>query len=492
MVLSTSSATQLDVGGSPYSVFVKQLAGAVAGLAMIWALSKAPPGLFRAIATPMLLAAVAGLLVVLAFGQEVDGAKRWIVIAGTPVQPSEFAKLAFLLWGADLLARKEKLRQLDDWRTLLIPLLPGAAVIAMLVMLGHDFGTTFLLLIILLALLWVIGTPARAFAGILGLIVFAMLLLIIVEPYSNSRLTSFLNQGGSPTGPDMQGIQGRWAIGSGGLFGVGLGDSMEKWGWVPNASTDFIFAILGEELGLIGTVCVTLLYSVFAYAGLRVARRMQDTFMRLAAAAATAWIVAQALVNIGAVIGLLPITGVPLPLISQGLSSLLATMAAIGMLLSFARREPGAAEALAVAGHGRLRRWIHGNLRGTGAGRPAPVPRSGVPKGEVPCGELPRGGAPGPLAGPRQARPRPGPAHPRQAPRVASPGGAPRAPSPRAGARWPSSPGGAPRAPSPRAEPWLSPSLRVGLPRPDPAESPQGGRGAGSRRPRRHPGAEPT
>jgi cell division protein FtsW len=315
----------------------------------MWLLARTPPRLLRAIAYPLLLATIAGLMLVLAFGTSVYGAERWIAVAGIQVQPSEFAKLALLLWGADLLARKEKLGQLNDWRTLLVPLLPGAAVLAMLVMLGDDLGTTFLLLVILLALLWVIGTPGRLFAGILGLILFALLVLIVVQPYRIERLTGYLSQGGGPTGPNQQGIQGKWAIGSGGLFGVGLGDSKEKWGWVPNATNDFIFAILGEELGLVGTVCVVLLYGGFAFAGLRIARRMTDPFMRLAAAGATAWILVQALVNICAVVGLLPITGVPLPLISAGLSSLLAPMAAIGILLSFARREPGAREALAMA-----------------------------------------------------------------------------------------------------------------------------------------------
>ncbi len=368
MVLSTSSASQLDAGGSPYSIFGKQLLGAAVGLALIWVLARTPPRLLRAVAYPLLLATIAGLILVLAFGTTVNGAERWIMVAGVKIQPSEFAKLALLLWGADLLARKEKLGQLNDLRTLLIPLLPGAAVLAMLVMLGDDLGTTFLLLVILLTLLWVIGTPGRLFACILGLILFALVILVIVQPYRIQRLTGYISQSNNPVGQNQQGVQGKWAIGSGGLFGVGLGDSKEKWGWVPNATNDFIFAILGEELGLIGTVCVVLLYGGFAFAGLRIARRMTDPFMRLAAAGATAWILVQALVNICAVVGLLPITGVPLPLISAGLSSLLATMAAIGMLLSFARREPGAAEALAMTG-GRWRPRLGRLQRRSGTGR---------------------------------------------------------------------------------------------------------------------------
>jgi cell division protein FtsW len=367
MVLSTSSASQLDAGHSPYSVFAKQLAGALIGLPMMWVLSRTPPRILQALARPMFWAAAGGLVLVFLFGTTVDGGERWIRVAGVQLQPSEFAKLALLIWGAELLARKDKLRQLKDWRALLIPLLPGAALLCLLVMLGDDLGTTFLLLVILLTLLWVIGTPGRLFAGMLGLILFALLMLIIVQSYRDARLTSFLHPTGGPTGQDMQAIQGNYAVGSGGLFGVGLGESKQKWGWVPNASSDFIFAILGEELGLIGTVCVVLLYGGLGYAGLRVARRMTDPFMRLVAAGITVWIVVQALVNICAVIGLLPITGVPLPLMSEGLSSLLVTMAAIGILLSFARREPEAMRAVKARGGRQVR---PPGRAGPGQGRP--------------------------------------------------------------------------------------------------------------------------
>jgi cell division protein FtsW len=350
MVLSTSSASQLDTGNPPYAIFQKQLLGAALGLPVMWIAAKSPPALFRALAYPLLGISLFGLVVVLAFGQTVDGAERWIQVAGFQLQPSEFAKLAFLLWGADLLARKEKLGQLTDLRQLLIPLMPLAVLISMLVMLGNDLGTTFVLLVIFLALLWVIGTPARLFIGMFGVMAFAMLTLILVARYRLDRLTCFVHPQAQAAGSCWQLVEGKYAIGSGGWFGVGLDASRAKWGWVPNASTDFIFAILGEELGLAGTACVALLYGGLAYAGLRIARRMTDTFMRLAAAAITAWIVVQALVNIGAVLGLLPITGVPLPLVSAGLSSLLVTMTALGMLMALARREPGARQALAARG----------------------------------------------------------------------------------------------------------------------------------------------
>ncbi len=358
MVLSTSSVAQLAEGASPYSGFQHQLVGVLLGLPCMWLAARASPGLFRAAAYPLMFVSIVGLLLVPLIGVKSGGATRYLEIGPIPFQPSELAKLAFLLWGADLLARKEKLKQFTDWRHLLIPLLPGAGLLCMLVMLGDDLGTTFVLLVIFLALLWVVGTPLRLYAGILGMIGLVLLILIVVAGYRSQRLTMFLHPQGSPTGADMQSIQGQWAVGSGSWFGVGLGASRQKWGWVPNDTTDFIFAILGEELGLVGTLCVSLLYGGLAFAGLRIAGRARDTFVRLAAAGATAWIVVQAVVNIGAVLRLLPITGVPLPLVSSGLSSLIVTMVALGMLMSFAKREPGAKEALAAADPGAARRVL--------------------------------------------------------------------------------------------------------------------------------------
>jgi cell division protein FtsW len=370
MVLSAGTAYDLDQGYPAYSMFIKQLLGAAGGLALMWLAAKSPPRLFRACAYPLMLAALAGVALVLLFGVEVDGAKRWLVVAGFQVQPSELAKLALVVWGADLLARKERLGQLTDWRHLLIPLLPGAALLSLLVMLGKDLGTTFLLLAIFLALLWIIGTPGKLLAGMIGLMAFVLLIVVAVHPYELARITSFFSSH-SPSCRTLscyQLIQGKDALGSGGLFGVGSGASRAKWGWVPNSPTDFIFAILGEELGLVGTICVVALYGGIAFAGLRIARRAPDTFARLAAGAITVWLVGQAMVNMGAVLGLLPISGVPLPLISAGVSSLLASLAALGMLMAFARTEPAAARVLAAAGPAMPRRL----LRRAGLGHTAP------------------------------------------------------------------------------------------------------------------------
>jgi len=363
MVQSTASVADLSAGLSPYSDFKKQLLGAAIGLPLMWVAARSSPRLYRAFAYPLLAVAVVGLGLTLIHGVGVsqNGAARWISIGGQQVQPSEIAKLALVVWGADLLARKDKLGQLADWRHMLVPLMPGTAVLCLLVMTGDDLGTTFILLVIFLALLWVIGTPGRVFGGMLILISLAMALMMVSSKYRMDRILGFLDPQGGPTGPYMQSIQGKYALGSGGITGVGLGASGEKWGWVPESTDDYIFAILGEELGLMGTLCVTFLYGLLAFAGLRIARRVPDLFSRLAVTGITAWIVMQAVVNIGVVIGVLPITGVPLPLLSAGLSSLLVTLIALGMLMSFARLEPGAQEALAARGPGwslRVLSWL--------------------------------------------------------------------------------------------------------------------------------------
>jgi len=363
MVQSTASVADLSAGLSPYSDFKKQLLGAAIGLPLMWVAARSSPRLFRAFAYPLLAVAVVGLSLTLIHGVGIsqNGAARWISIGGQQIQPSEIAKLALAVWGADLLARKDKFGQLADWRHMLVPLMPGTGVLCLLVMTGDDLGTTFILLVIFLALLWVIGTPGRVFVGLLILMALAMLLMIVSAKYRFERMVGYLNQQGSVTGASWQGTQGKYAISSGGIFGVGLGASREKWGYVPESTSDFIFAIIGEELGLVGTLCVTVMYGGLAFAGLRIARRVPDVFARLAATAITAWIVVQAVVNVGAVIGILPITGVPLPLVSAGLSSLLVTLIALGMLMSFARLEPGAREALAARGPGwplRVLSWL--------------------------------------------------------------------------------------------------------------------------------------
>ena len=362
MVLSSSSIVQINKYGSPYPLLQKQAIWVAVGLPLMWLASIMPPKAFRAMAYPLLLLSILALVLVLVpgLGRSHGGATRWISFGGPfQLQPSEPAKLALLLWGADLLARKEKLRMLTEWKQLLIPLLPVTGLVVLLVMLGNDLGTTLVLLTIFLALLWVVGAPGRLFVGMSGLIGVLVGILILVEPYRVRRLTGFLDPSGDPLNTNYQGRQGLYAVSSGGWFGAGLGEGKAKWLYLPEGHTDFIFANIGEELGLIGTLVVLGLFGLLAYAGLRIARRaVKDTFLRLAAAGATAWLVVQAIVNIGAVIGVLPITGIPLPLVSYGGSALLPTLIALGMLLSFAKREPGARQALAARGAGPVTRAL--------------------------------------------------------------------------------------------------------------------------------------
>jgi cell division protein FtsW len=349
MVFSASSVRSYATYHSSYAIAMKQAIFMAVGIPCMWAASRLPVKVWRMLGYPLLLAALAGLVLVLVpgIGRGVDGATRWIPLpGGFNIQPSELGKLALVLWGADLLVRKKKL--LGEWKHLFVPLLPVAGLVCFLVMLEPDMGTTLATVAVVVALLWVVGTPLRYFAVFLGTLLTLAGVLAVAEPYRMARLTAFLHPFDDPQGAGYQAVQGLYALSSGGWFGLGLGASREKWaGGLPNAHTDFVFAIIGEELGLLGTFAVLLLFATLTYAGVRIAKRTTDPFARLAATGVTAWLAAQALINMGAVVGLVPITGIPLPLISFGGSALIPTLVAIGMLLSFARAEPGAQQALA-------------------------------------------------------------------------------------------------------------------------------------------------
>jgi cell division protein FtsW len=373
MVFSASNVRSYATYGSSSTIAINQAMYIALGLPMAIAASRMPVRFWRWIAYPALLGVVVLLVLVLVpgVGRNVDGATRWIPLpGGLNLQPSELAKLALALWGADLLARKHRL--LGDWRHLLIPLVPVAFLLAGLIMLEPDMGTTMALLAVLVSLLWIAGTPLRYFAGFMGALVVASAFLAVAEPYRMARVTAFLDPFASAQGSGYQAVQGLYAISSGGLFGVGLGGSQSKWsGGLPNAHTDFIFAIICEELGLVGSLSVLVLIATMTYAGVRIAKRTRDPFVRLAASAVTCWLAAQSVINIGGVVGLLPITGIPLPLVSFGGSAMLPTLIAVGMLLSFARAEPGAEAAL------RARPSLLRRLRRPGAAAvPPPRPPS--------------------------------------------------------------------------------------------------------------------
>ncbi|NGO43998.1 putative lipid II flippase FtsW [Streptomyces ureilyticus] len=351
MVYSASQikALQLSLPGTYF--FRKQFLAAVLGTVLLLIASRMPSKLHRALAYPMLLGSVFLMVLVQipGIGVAVNGNQNWISIGGPfQLQPSEFGKLALVLWGADLLARKQDKRLLTQWKHMLVPLVPVAFMLLGLIMLGGDMGTAIILTAILFGLLWLAGAPTRLFAGVLAIAGTIGLMLITTSQNRMARLACI---GATEPGPNdtcWQAVHGIYALASGGIFGSGLGASVEKWGQLPEAHTDFIFAITGEELGLAGTLSVLALFAALGYAGIRVAGRTEDPFVRYAAGGVTTWITAQAVINIGAVLGLLPIAGVPLPLFSYGGSALLPTMFAIGLLIAFAREDPAARMALAM------------------------------------------------------------------------------------------------------------------------------------------------
>ena len=339
------SASFVDAAqtGDPFGIFRRQLVWAAIGVPLFLLAAALDPHVWRPLSWPLMLAALFGLVIVLVpgVGLEEAGSRRWIPLGPVVVQPSEVAKLATLLWLADVHTRKrERGLPLDDELShLLVPALPLLALVAGLVMLEPDLGTTLLLSLIVVLILWLEGIPLRVLAaiGAVGGVLTAA--AAILEPYRFARITGWWNPDADPLGNGYQLLQSLYALGSGGWFGLGLGSSRGKWNFIPNPETDFIFAIIGEELGLVGAFVVLLLFTALLVLGLRIARRASGTFGRLVAFGVTGWIVGQALVNIGAVTGLLPITGVTLPLVSVGGSSLVSTLIALGILVAIARRE---------------------------------------------------------------------------------------------------------------------------------------------------------
>ncbi|MEV8209908.1 putative lipid II flippase FtsW [Streptomyces sp. NPDC079189] len=351
MVYSASmiKALELDKPGTYF--FRKQFLAAVIGSALLVIASRMPVKLHRALAYPLLMGTVFLMVLVQVpgIGMSVNGNQNWLYLGGPfQLQPSEFGKLALILWSADLLARKQDKRLLTQWKHMLVPLVPVAFMLLGLIMLGGDMGTAIILTAILFGLLWLAGAPTRLFAGVLAVAGVLAFLLIKTSPNRMSRLSCMGVSEPGPDGSCWQAVHGIYALASGGWFGSGLGASVEKWGQLPEPHTDFIFAITGEELGLAGTLSVLALFAALGYAGIRVAGRTEDPFVRYAAGGVTTWITVQAVINIGAVLGLLPIAGVPLPLFSYGGSALLPTMFAVGLMIAFAREEPAAKAALAM------------------------------------------------------------------------------------------------------------------------------------------------
>jgi cell division protein FtsW len=346
MVLSASAIISLDITNSAYSIFLRQLAYAGIGLFALVLASRVPVTGWKRLAVPVFVVAVVlQMLVRTPLGVTVNGNRNWISIAGFTMQPSELIKLGLVLTGGLVLTAKR--RHLSSFSHVLVPyLVPIVAVGIGSVVLGQDLGTVLVLGAIVAGVLFAAGIPLRwyLFAGVPFIAM--VVAFVVTSPNRLGRLDVWLGRDTDQYGAARQPIHGRYALADGGWTGVGLGESREKWGLLSEPHNDFIFAIIGEELGLLGSLVVLLLFGALALVCYRLAARSPDLFVRVTSAGIMTWIVIQALVNIGTVIGMLPVVGVPLPLVSSGGSSLITTMFAVGVLLSFARAEPGCAEAL--------------------------------------------------------------------------------------------------------------------------------------------------
>jgi cell division protein FtsW len=350
MVLSASSVTSYEDTNSSYTVFFSQLQSAVIGVICAFVATRVRLLTWKRISVPMLALAIflQALVFVPGLGVSINGNRNWIQIAGQQVQPSEFAKVALVLFGATVLTKKR--RKLGEFMHAAVPLVfPAGALLLLLVLGGKDLGTSLVLLAILGGLLFAAGVPARMF--LVAGAAFAALAAVMVVTSANrmGRIKDWIGGGCvDPHGSCWQTTHGQYALADGGWWGVGLGASREKWQWLPAAHNDFIFAIIGEELGLPGTLVIIGLFALLAFACYRLVVRSGDFFVRVATGGVMVWILTQAMINIGAVIGLLPVIGVPLPLVSSGGSALVTTLFGLGILLSFARNEPGCREALAA------------------------------------------------------------------------------------------------------------------------------------------------
>jgi cell division protein FtsW len=345
MVLSSSSVESLRQLHSSYTIFAKQAMFAAVGLPLAVVAAALPARAWKALAWPLLFVGVCALLLVIVAGHAVNGNQNWVNIGGFTLQPSEAVKLALVVWVAAVLERKRSL--FHETVHAVVPVLPVTVLLLGLVLAGRDLGTALVLMGLVGALMFTAGVPMRVFVvsgAVSGAAVFA---LVASSANRMDRLAHWSGQASDPQGTGWQPLHALWALASGGWWGLGLGESRQKWSWLPEAHNDFIFAIIGEELGLIGTLAVLALFALLAVGLFRVVLAADDVFVKIATGGVLAWVLGQALVNIGAVVGLLPVIGVPLPLVSSGGSALMTTLIALGMVLGFARRVPGASEALA-------------------------------------------------------------------------------------------------------------------------------------------------
>ncbi|GAB3223384.1 hypothetical protein GCM10027447_11060 [Glycomyces halotolerans] len=381
MVFSATMVESYAEHGSAFQVIVRQATWALIGLVAFWIAQRLPLRTYRALARPLLVLSLLLGFILLApdFGNSVVGTDDlWIHVGTIQFQPAELAKFALLLWVADSLVRLGP--NIASWRELAIPMFPIVGL-SMVVIGYSDLGTMLIIVAMFIGLLWSAGVPMRILGALFAVALAGSALLIAFQPYRMARLLSFYRPREFADDESYQAIQGYYAIADGRWFGVGLGESRQKWEWLPNGHNDFIFALIAEELGVVGCLVILALFGVLVYTGFRIARRSVDPFRTLLAAGVTIWLAGQAFINIGGVLGLIPITGVPLPFISDGGTALVVVLAAVGMLAGFARAEPDAAAALRARNPSRLVRFLWAPL--------PPAPRDNPDTDTVPSTRKP-------------------------------------------------------------------------------------------------------
>lgn len=349
MVLSASAWTSLTLDGSVWTIFERQAIWMVIGAIACGAVSRVDYRTWSKLRFPLGFVAYGMCVAVLVPGIGVDagGSSRWIGFGQLRVQPSELMKLAVCIFAADLLTRRADL--LGRWRSVMFPILAWLTLACILLMRQPDMGTAIVVTCITFSLLFASGVPLRPILKTVGVVVLICVILGFVDPYRRDRLFSFLDPFAHSSGTGYQVVQSLVGIGSGRLFGLGLGAGREKWGLLPNPHTDFIFSVIGEETGLLGTILVIGLFVLLGWLGLKAARNAPDRFGTLLAVGITFWIVSQAVINIGAVIDILPVTGIPLPFVSFGGSSLVITLVAAGILMNIASQEKKTSQSKLVA-----------------------------------------------------------------------------------------------------------------------------------------------
>ena len=359
MVYSATSASAALGNRSPTGYLERQGMYAVVGLVLLAAASRWDFRRLRALAPALVIAALVACLAVLVIGAQINGARRWISFGPAAFQPSELAKLALVVWTAAYLARRPPPQSLKE---LARPIGLLVGLFSALVIIEPDLGTVIVILVMVGAILLVSGTRLTVLGSAYGIVLALAGIAAWSSPYRRERLLTFMHPWQDPTNAGLQNVQALISLGSGGVFGRGLGQGIEKIHYLPEAHTDMIFAVIGEELGLVGVAVLMAGYCAFAYAGLRLAIGCRDPFGKRLAAGITALVCGQAAINLAAVLGLAPLTGIPLPFVSYGGSSLVVMLASVGILLNIARGDRGRAAA-AVPDRGRR----DGRPRGAGA-----------------------------------------------------------------------------------------------------------------------------